>query len=343
MLVKTWKSLNSGSFESRKCRTPLSNACLAVVSNLRPYVTSKPCNWRLWKWRMLSLGGDYPSSRCSNKNLCFDKKFMAGRWNVSLLMIKVSTVLDTNKQGFWTISTEMGTHWGLGTVQFMGIQFSSMYCQYIQGIWQVPVLRMDALSTTQGAQKVRSQPYRSEACIITKDLILGTALGPRFFYFTSFRIWYVQSSTKDRIWYVQSSTKDSIWQPLKSFHDRIQASVEGTGWEDPMTNNQAMTLRVNDGKEGHSNGEFTHRDRYGRHRRARAAQVGCLLPYILDDELPVPATPGPKKNFWFEGDSGGGLISFAETQKGMQCQSGQCLMNLRILLAEVSRMVLFTL
>lgn len=112
MLVKTWKSLNSRSFESRKCRTPLSNACLAYVSNLCQYVTSKPYNWRLRKWRMLSLGEDYPSSRCSNKNLCFDKKFMAGRWNVSLLMIKVSTVLDTNKQGFWTISTEMGTHWG---------------------------------------------------------------------------------------------------------------------------------------------------------------------------------------------------------------------------------------
>lgn len=83
---------------------------------------------------------------------------------------------------------------------------------------------MDALSTIQGAQKVRSQPYRFKACIIAKDLILGTALGSRFFYSTSFRIWYTQYITKDR-----------IWQPLKSFHDRVQASIEGTGWEVSMT------------------------------------------------------------------------------------------------------------
>lgn len=51
------------------------------------------------KLRVVSLGTDQLSSQWPNKNLLFDKKFMADCGNVSLLMIKVSTVLDTNKQG----------------------------------------------------------------------------------------------------------------------------------------------------------------------------------------------------------------------------------------------------
>lgn len=111
-----------------------------------------------------------------------------------------------------------------------------------------------------------------------------------------------------------------------------------------MTNNQAMTLGVNDGKEGHSNGEFTHRElvtSMGATEEPRQALLAAcsLHPWW---QTSIPATRGPKKNFWFVGDSGGDLISFAETQKGMQCQSGQCLMK-EILLAGVSRKVLFTL
>lgn len=79
---------------------------------------------------------------------------------------------------------------------------------------------MDVFSTTQGAQKVRSRLYRLEGFIITEDLILGTALGPRFFYSQSFMIWYLQYSTYDR-----------IWQLLKSFRVRLQTSVESAGWK----------------------------------------------------------------------------------------------------------------
>lgn len=194
---------------------------------------------------------------------------MAGRWNVSLLMIKVSTVLDTNKQGFWIISTETGNLPGPWRLCNLWV-FSSHQCivstskasdRFLFRGWVLFLQPKEA-------QKVTSQPYRVEACIITKDLILGTALGPRFFYSTSFRIQYVQYSTKDR-----------IWQPLKSFHGRVQASVEGSGWEVPVTNDQAMTLRVNDGKEGHSNGEFTCRELVANMDTTEEPRqtVGCLL------------------------------------------------------------------
>lgn len=150
---------------------------------------------------------------------------MAGCWNVSLLMIKVSTVLDTNKQDFWIISSEtrhpLGS-WGCAIYGYsILINVLSVYPKHLTGFCFEDGCSFYNPRSIKG--KV-FKPYRFEACIITKDLILGTALGPSFSYSPSFRIWYVQYSIKDR-----------IWQPLKSFHYRVQASVEGTGWGVPMT------------------------------------------------------------------------------------------------------------
>lgn len=66
------------------------------------------------KLRDISLGRDYLSSQSSSYILFFNKNFMAGCWNLSLLMIKVSTILDRSKQDFWIISSELGSPTGPG-------------------------------------------------------------------------------------------------------------------------------------------------------------------------------------------------------------------------------------
>lgn len=69
-------------------------------------------------------------------------------------------------------------------------------------------------------------------------------------------------------------------------------------------NDQTMTPRVNDGKEGHSNREFTHREMVANmdatgdpgQTLLAACSTAVIPPFILDDKLPVSPTPGPKKN-----------------------------------------------
>lgn len=79
------------------------------------------------KPRDISLGRDYLSSQSSNNILFFDKEFMAGCWNISLLMIKVSTILDTSKQDFWIISSELGSPMGPWALCNL-LEFNSYQC-----------------------------------------------------------------------------------------------------------------------------------------------------------------------------------------------------------------------
>lgn len=119
---------------------------------------------------------------------------MAGCWNVSLLMIKVSSVLDTNKQGFWFISRETGDLLSPGSYTIYRrsslINVLSVYPRILTSSCSE-----DGCSLyNPGSTKGEGWSYRLKASIITEDLVWGTALVPRFSYY---RIGYIRYGTWD--------------------------------------------------------------------------------------------------------------------------------------------------
>ena len=146
-----------------------------------------------------------------------------------------------------------------------------MYCQYIQGIWQVPVCRMDVLSTTQGAQKERSGLAGLKPPLSLRISQWELPLGPDF-------------SIPGRSWL---DTFNTVLGTRQGKHCKVHKSRSRPLLKvlDASSKDQAMTLGVDDKEEDHSHMEGTGYQ-YKHHRGPCGRD--CWLPVWRPSFLPSP-------------------------------------------------------
>lgn len=270
--------------------------------------------------RDVRLCTDYLSSQCSNNNLFFDKKFMAGCRNISLLMIKVSTVLDTSKQDFWIISSKAGYSPGPGG-----------YANYEHSIL-INVLSVFLRHLTDSCFEDECSFYNPRG---TKGKVLAlwawslhyhwgfniaNCLWPQIFRFPVFQD-------------LGHPTR-YLWQSLATI-EKFPCQGPDLCWkywvDVPMTNQWPSELmlerRIVHTCRGLAGNMDTKDDPV-----AEAAYSTTISPSLtLANKIPAPThtpTPRSRMNPWLVGDSCSGLISFAEAPAYMWCHSGSCIMKM---------------
>ena len=157
-------------------------------------------------------------------------------WKYQLSLIQIN-------RGFWFISRGTRHLLGLGGYAIYRhsilINVLSAYPGHLTGSCLQDGCSLHNPGSTEG----EVWPRRLKAAIITKDFIMGTAPGSRFFYSRSFGIGYIQCSTQTR-----------QGKPCKVCKPRSRPLLQVL---DSSSRDQAVTLGGDAEKEAHSHTEGT--------------------------------------------------------------------------------------